>query len=216
MTNTLKSILTAGAIGLANILPMKNVEAQGNVRGSLEFIQSEIGENSYPRLNSFYRLPQRISGYTFMEFYKNGDGYFGRTNLNRPIINGVGPRTIMIHGGEPVSKVGLGIGAIMPHMPRNISATAGVIPFWIDKDGRRIRNNIEFQYSINANLPLGLSVNSFGIWNVAAQNGPQWRYGEVNAGRNFGKFRISYNPALLNDGDAYPKVEHRAAIELKF
>ena len=216
MTNILKNILTAGLASLAVLTAPKKAEAQGNVHGNVEYIQSQVSENSYPKLNMFYNLPGRVNGYTFAEFYKADKGYFGRTNLNRPITHGVGPRTTIVHDGAPFSQVGLGIGAVVPNMPRNVSASVGLLPVWLDNQGRIVRNKTEIQYFVNANLPLGFNINSFGNLNVADQEGPQWSYGEISAGRNIGPIRLSYNPALRNNGNAMPRLEHRAKVTLNF
>lgn len=216
MTSRLGKILRFGAIGLASLLPIKKAEAQGNVHGNIEYIQSEISENSYPRLNAFYSLPQRIEGYTFMELYQGGKGYFGRTTLDRAITRGVGPRAIVNHIGEPFTETGLGVGAVVPHMPRNSFATVGALPLFVDKQGRRLRHQGLVQYFFSTPLPLKLNLSGFGEWNILAENGPEWGYGEFNLGRKIGPFMVTYNPALLNDGDAMPKVEHRVAVTLNF
>lgn len=216
-----RKILGTGMVGLASLLPMKAVQAQGNVHGSLEAVQSvQSNGTSYPRLNVSSTLPGQISSYTFLEFYGKDNGYFGRSTFNRPITQtgGVGPRATIIHGGEPVSQVGLGVGAVVPHMPRGTFASVGVLPVWMDKEGRAVRDRTEVQYFASANLPLRFNVNGFGIWNIASPTGPEWTYGEVKLGRNFGPINISYNPALLNNGDgnARPRVENRFTVELKF
>jgi len=214
MKKTLRNLVAGVIIGAASLLPMKRAEAQ--VKGSVEYIQSEVNDNSYPRLNMFYSLPGKIGGFTFAEFYKANKGYFARTNLNRPITKSIGPRATMIHAGKPLSQIGLGVGATVPYMPKNVSANVGLLPVWMDNEGRIVKDKIEAQYFVNANLPLGFNVNSFGNLNVAAQGGPQWEYGEISAGRNIGPFRVSYNPALLNKGNAVPKLEHRVTISLDF
>lgn len=218
MANTLRTILTTGAIGfgLASLLPIKNAEAQ--VSGNVEYIHSETKDNSYPRLNVFYSLPNEIKGYTFAEFYKAGKGYFGRTNFNRygAITSGVGPRITIVHAGAPFTSAGFGVGAVVPFLPRNVSATVGIEPVWFDNEGKPMKNMNEIQYFANADLPLGFNINSFGNINVADQNGPQWEYGEISLGHNIGPFRVSYNPALFNQGNVIPRLEHRVAIGLNF
>ena len=214
MKKKLRNLTAVVMLGASSLIPVKNAEAQ--VKGCVEYIQSEINKNSYPRLNMFYSLPGKINGFTFVEFYKANKGYFGRTNLNRLITKNIGPRATIVHAGQPLSQIGLGVGTTVPYMPKNVSANVGLLPVWLDNKGKIVKDKVEAQYFFDVKLPLGFSVNSFGNLNVAAQGGPQWTYGEINAGRNIGPFRVSYNPALLNKGNAIPKLEHRIAISLNF
>ncbi|HUW43562.1 MAG TPA: hypothetical protein VMV95_01195 [Bacillota bacterium] len=206
--------LTAGfGLGLASLLPMKNANAQIK-KGSVEYIQSEINENSYARPNLFYQLG-KINGFTFMEFYKNHKGYFGKTSLDKEVFKGISAKAIINHSGEPFGQLGLGVKAKIPHLPKGVYADVGLAPLWVDNEWK-IMNKIEAQYFFDISLPLGFSVNSFGTMDFAGTDGkgPQWGYGEINLGKDIGPVRIAYNPALLNKGNALPRLEHRATISL--
>jgi hypothetical protein len=65
-------------------------------------------------------------------------------------------------------------------------------------------------------VPLGLDVKNFGTINYATEDGPSWSYGEIDVGRNFGDYRLSWNPALIGDGDLVPNLEHRISGTFSF
>lgn len=105
---------------------------------TVEYLASEIPENSYLRPNLFFTLPGKINGFSFVELYKsdkdgNSKGYYGETNLNRTIGNSmftIDSKTL--HGNEPFTKTSLGAG-INILMPENCYASIKVLPAWFDK-----------------------------------------------------------------------------------
>lgn len=208
MRKTLRSLLTAGTIGLASLMPAKKAEAQ--VAGNIEYIQSEKKENSFGRLNMFYSLPEKANGFSFIEFYRNGGGYFGKTILNRPIKAGLGPKVEAVYSGEPLSRVGLGVGFSVPKVPNGGYANLGLVPVWISSDQKRV----QAQYAFGLNLPKGFHFNGFGEWNLSAENGPEWGYGETELTKDIGPLEFGYNMRLYNDGNASPKHQHGLILTL--
>ena len=207
MRKTLRSLLGTAAVGLASMLPMKT-EAQ--VAGNVEYIQSEKNEKSFARANAFYGLPQGVNGFSFIEFYKNGDGYFGKTMLNKPIVSGLGPKVEAVHDGELVSRVGFGASLSVPGMPKGSYLNLGLIPVWLSEEGKRL----QAQYAFGFNLPKGFHFNGFGEMNLRAQGGPRWGYGETELTKDIGPFELGYNMRLYDDGNASPKHQHGMILTL--
>lgn len=223
MKKTLRKILGIGAVAAAGVLPMEKAEAQFN-GGSVGYVHSGKSENSYGRLLGFYELPAEISGFSFVEFYKNGSGYYGETTLNKGIKSGLTTRVNLIHAGEPVSEAGFGVGFNIPRMPKGGYASIGFLPVWVGRDGSVI-DKAQAQYSFGFSLPKGFNLGGFGEWNLLKKGGPQWGYGELEATVDLGEMlgldklkgiRVGYNPALLPDGDAVPSVRQRGIAKFTF
>lgn len=225
MKKKIRNLATAVAIAAASILPMKGLEAQ--MHGSAEYIHNaEKTENSYGRFLGFYNLPEGIGGFSFMELYKNGKGYFGKTYLDKSLVGRVGPRIEADHIGNPLSQIGVGVSTTIPGLPEGAFARVGVLPFWIGREGEKIvGNKTMLQYAFSVPITKGLNLRGFGDWDLSAEGGPQWSYGElettVNLGEMLGidalkRIKAGYNPVLLNDGDAVPQVEHRGIVGVRF
>jgi len=211
LTTKLRKAFSIGTLGLAALLPGK---AEAQVTGDAHYIQSERNEGSQIKLRGFYELPQEVRGFTFTELQKGG--YFGKTYLDREIGNGIGPRLMAVHGNEPLSETALGVNAVVPYTPENVFATVNFLPLWLGNEGEALGDKAFVGYFFSADLPLGLNLSGFGDWDVLAEGGAQWDYGEFDLHRKIGPFNVGYNPALLNDGDAIPRLEHRASIGVKF
>ena len=224
MTKTLRNLVTAGAVGLGVATGMPAERAEAQVAGNVEYIQSEKNEKSFARGNIFYGLPQNVNGFSFIEFYKNGDGYFGKTMLNRPIVSGLGPKVEGVHNGELLSRVGLGASFSVPGMPKGSYANLGILPVWLSEEGKRL----QAQYAFGFKLPKGFYLSSFGEMNLRAEprsvtsstgevntkTGPRWGYGEAELTKSFGPFEVGYNMRLYDDGNASPKHQHGAVVTL--
>jgi len=208
----LGKLATAGMVGLAGLLPG---EAEAQVSGNVQYIQSERNEGSQIKLNAFYEILKGIKGYTFTELQKGG--YFGKTYLDKDISHGIGPRLMAIHGNEPLSETALGINAVVPYTPENVFATVNFLPLWLGNEGEALGDKAFVGYFFSADLPLGLNLSGFGDWDIFAEGGAQWDYGEFSLTKQLGKNAfIGYNSALLNDGDAIPRLEHRVNLGVKF
>jgi|SRR3989344_7659712 len=212
MRKTLRSLLGVATVGLglAGLMPTKKAEAQTS--GSVEYIQSEKDEKSFARANTFYSLPGKANGYSFIEFYRNGGGYFGKTMASRPIVSGLGPKVEAVHNGELVSRVGFGASFSVPGMPKGSYLNLGLLPVWISAEQKRM----QAQYVLGVSLPEGFNLSSFGEMNLRAQGGPQWGYGEAELTKSVGPFDFGYHMRLYDDGDATPKPQHGLVVRLNF
>jgi len=209
----LTTLLKAGAIGLAALLPGK---AEAQVSGNAHYIQSERSDGSQIKLKGFYELPQDVKGFTFVELQE--DGYFGKTYLDRGIRNSViGSRLMAVHGNEPLSETALGLTVSIPNLPEGAYAQAGFLPIWLGNEGDAIGDKAHIGYSFGFPLPLGFNISGFGDWDVLAEEGTQWDYGEFDLSKFLGdRLYFGYNPVLFSDGDALPEWVHRFNVGVKF
>ena len=210
----LRSIVTVGMIGLATLIPIR--DAKADVSGNVKYIQTTEESNSsgsYPECNVFYELPRGINGYTFIDLYDHGDGYFGRTSLNRELGRKVRGNVEFNHFNELFSNVGVGIKAQIPRLPKDAFATVNVMPFYVDRRGNRVKNKGLLQYFGSLTLPKDFTLSSFGEWDIARG---KWEYGEVELTTDLGPFTAGYNGGLIGDGDATPNLEHRASLIVNF
>lgn len=210
MRKNLINLILAAIIGLASLSGVK-----ASIKGNIRYIQSEENANSYVEAKADYKLPGEIKGSTFIDFYKNKKGYFGKTSLEKEFGPKVRVRAEAAHANEPFAQAGLGANVVVPYIPKEIFAKISFIPLWFDVNGR-VKDKVIAGYSVKINLPKGFKLKSFGEWNVAASDGVKWNYGEIDLGRKFSFVNVSYNPALKEDGDAVPSVEHRASIGVDF
>ncbi|MDP3986912.1 MAG: hypothetical protein Q8P81_01660 [Nanoarchaeota archaeon] len=215
MTN-LKTIITAGVMGLATLLPGR--AESDNLSGNVKYIQTSNESNSlgsYPETNVFYGLPRGMKGFTFMDLYTDGDGYFGKTSINKHLTHGVSAKAQAIHGGNnPVENIGLGASVVVPGLPERISASVTGLPVYLDLDGKRVNDKSRWSYFINTSLPRGFNVSSFGEWNVA--DSPKWTYGEIELTKQVGPVTIGYNIGLIDNDSAIPCLENRASVIASF
>ena len=190
-------------VGLALLAPV----AANAVNGSVNYIQPEEG-NSFVKTEAFYKAPVGVNGFSFVNFNKGG--YFGKTDLRRPIAYGIGPEVEGVHCNEPLSEVKAGVNVQIPKLPRNLFGNVRVLPVHADRNGTH-RGNIG--YFVGANLPYEVQVKSFGDWNL---NG-NWDYGEAFVGRKFGHINLGYNPSFTGSRNGIPEdITHRVSAGVSF
>ena len=211
-----KNLITAGIIVLATLFPIKKIEAGGT--GRVEYIQSEHHENSYARASASYNLPLNVSGFTFSEFYKAGDGYYGITYLEKPVLGSLNARLRLQHDNDPLSQAVTGLSFNAPGLPKGVFAQTYYDALWFLPKGNRITDKSFLGYFVSVDLPKGFQVKSFGEWNVADRSGAKWDYGELSLGKRFGLFTFSYNPSLRpkTKDRLLPLLEHRASAKISF
>ena len=213
MRKNLRNILMAGAFGLAGLLPMQRSEAQGNVSGNVEYIQSEKSEASLVRPNLFYKV-LGLNGYTFVESYRD-ENFFGKTILSKDLGSRVKPTVEFVYGSGFRDKSGAGASFNVP-MPKSTSLSVKVLPLWIDDKGY-IKNRVAAGFSGNVSFPLGFSLSSFGEANIASKGGAQWGYGEVRLGKDLSKnLSVAFNPLLKNKGKLAPRIENAFSAKYTF
>lgn len=209
MKKLLPALAFAGAL---SVMPMQEVHAQ--VNGTVEHIQSEESENTYLRGNFFYGLPGGINGYSFVELYRGDNGFFGKTMLTKKLTDELGLKVEALHSNSPLTQVGVGACVDVP-MPEGSSLNIKGLPVYFDENGV-VDDKAVIGYSGSVKLPGDFKLSSFGEINVGAKGGPEWGYGEIFLGRELGNIIVGYNPALKNDGDLSPRLEHRVTVGVRF
>ena len=215
MKKILKNLAVGAMAGALSLIPMKNANAQLN--GSMEAVKSFKPKQSYVRPQLFYDLPADIKGFTFLEFYQDGNSYFGRTNLTKEVTKGIALRAEAIHGSGFNDNYGLGLSATIPG--KKVFANFYFTPFLVNKKLKKIENKALLGYFASMKLPLNMKLSSFGEWNLNGKNGVGWNYGELNLEKILNKnLSVSYNPALKNKGAGkpIPKLEHRVTAKYTF
>lgn len=215
MKKILRNITAGVMLGASSLLPMKNANAQLN--GSIEAVKSFKPKQSYVRPQLFYDLPADIKGFTFLEFYQDGNSYFGRTNLTKEVTKGIGLRAEAIHGSGFPDNYGLGLNVTIPS--KKVFANFYLTPFWVNNKLKKIENKVLSGYFASMKLPLDMQLSSFGEWNLNGKNGVEWTYGELNLEKKLNKnLSVSYNPALKNRGAGkpIPRLTHRITAKYTF
>ncbi len=207
--------LAMGLIGLSCLAG--KVQAQDKIHGNIGYIQSEKGTNSYTEANVLYSLPLEIKGYTFLDFYNNKGGFYGKTSLTKEFVKNISARFQTVHANETFSETGLGLEAKFPKMADNFSLKLNCMPLWFNSEGQE-DNNVKLGYCLSLNLPKDTYLSSFGEWNLANKKGPTWTYGEVELGKKLGNINLAYNAALKfrEAGESVPDLEHRVALRINF
>lgn len=204
-------------IPLAGALLFGQANAQHKI--SAEAIKSEKENSSYFRGNANYNLPSDVKGYTFGEFYSNGDSYFSKTTLSKAVYDRFGVQAQAVIGSGLTDRLSIGPNAVLP-TPEGTFAKMYWMPTWITAEkGRKVSNRSMLGYFVSADLPLDFTASSFGELNIAGKNGAEWGYGEISLGRKLAdKLTLSYNPALKNrgSGEAMPQLEHRINLIYEF
>jgi hypothetical protein len=212
LTEKIKKIAASTILATSLLMPIKAI-AQS--KSSIDAIFHQDQKASYLRLNTSYDAPGKIKGYTAMEMYLDGKGYFGKTTLTKSLSDSISAKAVITHANEPLTQVGIGATMKVP-TPKKTSLSFTLLPLWTDKKGDYVDHKVIAGYAIGADLGKGWSVSSFGETNVAAKGGPQWAYGEMSVAKKItDKLSVSYNPALRYSGTIVPKLEHRISTTLK-
>ncbi len=184
---------------------------------SMEYFASKKPESSYLRPSMTFALPGQIKGYSFVEMYKDGAGYLGKTILKRPLGDGTfALDSVTVHGDEPFTRTSLGASVSLP-MPKGSYASVKFLPIWIDKSGKLIHERMVIAYAAGVDCGAGVTLASFGDIDVGPKSGSQWGYGELSLMKKFSKsFEAGYCGALIGHGDATPRLEHRLGVKYTF
>ena len=195
------------------ILPVdtnKVIAPVDNFSGNIEFILGKKKKkdnqyyNTYIRVNLFYNLPRKITGYDWTEYYPDGT-YCGRNTLSKTIATVIGTKNkpklaiglenqILYISGFPVST---GVGFDVQYSPtENILIKPYFTPELFDKHGIEKNKSITgICFSAkpfpNTKVLKNITVSGFGEMNFSAKidkndNGttkddklaPTWLYGE--------------------------------------
>jgi hypothetical protein len=225
--NTLRSLALAGL----TLLPQASVKADiadrleevklsGNVAYFLGGHSDAGAQTTYPELNHSLTLPYNTKVSGFVDFYEKDAGYFGKTIVEKGLIGKLNFRTHIESYKEPFTRVGFGLSYALP-TPKGTFAKLCYLPVFVDKEGEKIDNKQVVGLALGAELPYDCSLLAFGEMNVAAKNGVQWAYGEVELAKRFGeekRFSVGLNLQLNNQGagNPVPEVVPRLALRAKF
>jgi len=216
MKNVLKTLRNIALIATGvGIMASSNVSAQNL---DAEAIKSLKPGSSYGRINASYKLPAEINGYTFGEFYSDGDSYFSKTALTKPVLGNVSVMGQIWNGTGMTDHAGIGVSAIIPTQEKTF-AKAYIIPKYVASTGKAVDNKSVAGYYAEANLPLDMKISSFGEINLDGTKGPEWMYGELNLEKKLtDNISVSYNPALQKKsaGNLQPVIENRFTLKYIF
>lgn len=234
----IRCALATGMIGLAGLTGIANeADAQTNnvlaiqtqakapsfsLSGDLSYFlaeKSEMGRpTSYPEINYSSKLPFGIKASGYMDFYDKGQGYFGKTIVEKSITDRLSLRAHTYQINEPFSNVGIGASYVLP-APKKLFAKVSYIPLWMDSNGQRIENKQIVGVFASIDLPKDFSFWAFGEVNPVGVKGPQWSYGEIELAKTFRK-RLSVGANIqLNSkglGKLEPEFIPRLVMRVKF
>jgi len=214
----IKNILAAGLIGLAGLVQTATAEVKpSEIRTTGDvtyFVGGEAksgAQTSYLQIDHSTTFPYNFKVSGFMDLYENGNGYFGKTILEKGLVDRLNLRSHITHVNDPFSQAGLGLSYALP-TPKGTYAKVGYLPFFVDdKQIVCIGAGIE--------LAKDLTLSAFGEMNIAAEKGPEWCYGEVELAKKFGKhFSVGANLQLnrKGPGEATPEVVPRLSLRYLF
>lgn len=233
---TLRKILTAGAIGLASLMPLTGkVEAQSDsvkvtkrevtVSPLLEIVKSQKDDFSFLRPSVYVRNGDAFDVYAFTEIYKGkGQGYFGKVIASTELDFPVQPTTEMVYSGSKglsdfKANFGFGLKHNVKVLPKRASLSLKALPYWISSKPDKDRHKFVAGYVASVDLPFGFGASSFADFNVDAKgtNAPRWMYGEAQLSKKINdNVSIAYNPLLKSRDRALPRVEHAFSASIKF
>ena len=215
-TKAIKSVALAGLVGISSLLGAR-AEEPAKVTGDIGYVQREDTKSSYTEANTFYKLPGKVSGYTFLDLANQGGGVFGKTTITRGLADsGIDAKVQAIHANDACSEVGAGLEAKIP-TPKGVFAKVKCTPVWVNSEGKE-NNKVKAGYFVAMDLPWSMALSSFGEANLANDKGVTWDYGEVELAKKLGNLSVGYNAALVNagDGKATPEVRNGIALRYKF
>jgi len=230
-TKNIKSTLRSLALAGLTLLPQTQVKADlaekleevklsGNIAYFLGTDSNAGAQTTYTELNHSTTLPYSTKVSGFVDFYEKDTGYFGKTVIEKGLVDKLNLRANVEHINEPISRVGFGLSYSLP-MPKGTFAKVCYLPAYLDREGEKVDNRQIVGLVIGAELPYDFSLLAFGEMNVAAEKGPQWCYGEIELARKFGeekRFSVGLNLQLNNNGvgNPIPEVVPRLALRAKF
>jgi hypothetical protein len=224
--NGLRNLIATGIVGLASLVGSANAQTTNAVpiktSGDLTyFVSNETkspSQNSYAELNHSTKLPYGASVSGFMDLYRGGNGYFGKTVVEEKLTDRLSLRAHVVHINEPLSQAGFGASYRLL-ASNGTFAKISYLPVWTDTSMEQIDNKQIAAYFVSADLPFDSKIFSFGEINVAGKDGPQWAYGEIEAAKNIGnRLSVGLNLQLNNDGAGKmtPEVVPRIAVRVKW
>jgi hypothetical protein len=227
--SSLKGLVAAGLMAFSGLAGLVNsasaqtnqanaIKTSGNVAYFIANESSSTAPNSYPELNHKTTFPYATTVSGFLDFYGQDNGYFGKTVVEKGLIENLNLRTHVEHINQPLSRVGAGLSYSIPGMPKGTFAKLAYLPYFVDDEAKQVDNRQIATFAVGATLPKNFSLLAFGEMNMAASEGPQWCYGEIELAKNFGRFSIGANLQLNGQGAgrATPEFVPRVSLRGKF
>ncbi len=221
---TLKRMFTPGLIGLAALATEAaaetNVVQQTKTSGTLTYFVSKESENpwpnSYAKVNHFTSLPYSANLLGFLELYRGGEGYYGKTVVEKDLTDRTGLSVQAIHINEPITQIGVGPNVTLP-TPKGTFVKLTYLPVFSDSRGEIVDNQQILGYYASANLPLGTRLWGFGEINLAGKEGAEWSYGETELTRNIGnRLSVGANLQLTGKGGGKMTPEFIPRLAFRF
>lgn len=230
-TKNIKSTLRSLALAGLTLLPqtqakadlaekLDEVKLSGNVAYFAGADSNAGAQTTYQELNHSLALPYTTKVSGFVDLYENNAGYFGKTIVEKGLVDKLNFRTHLESINEPLTRAGFGLSYALP-TPKGTFAKVCYLPLYVDKEGEKIDNRQVVGFAFGADLPYDFSLIAFGEMNIATKKGVQWNYGEIELARKFGeekRFSIGLNLQLNNNGagNPLPEVVPRIALRAKF
>ena len=194
-----------------------SVKTSGNMAYYVAGKANSGAPTSYAEVNHSTALPYSTKVSGFVDMYKDGKGYFGKTSVDKSIANGLGAKVQALHCNSPLSQVGVGVTYVLP--VKSAFAKLTYLPAWADNTGEKVDNKQIVGLYVAKDLTSKVNLSAFGEVNVAGTKGPQFTYGEIELARKFGD-RVSVGANLqLNGkgaGEMTPELVPRVALRVNF
>jgi len=224
--NSLRNILAAGIIGLAGLVQTATAEEKKPVEirttGDVTYFiggEAESGaQTSYLQIDHSTSFPYNFKVSGFMDLYEDGNGYFGKTIVEKGLAGRLNFRGHIVHIDDPFSQAGFGLSYALP-TPKGTYAKVGYLPFFLDSEGQHMDHKQALCFGAGVDLAKDVTLSAFGEMNVAAEKGPQWSYGEIELAKKFGKHLSVGANLQLNcqgPGEEAPEVVPRLSLRYRF
>ncbi|MGM5480387.1 MAG: hypothetical protein ACQESC_02920 [Nanobdellota archaeon] len=203
---TLKQRLahTVGGLGL---LILSSVPSLGQ-NNSIELVQTDSHKTSRVRPHAFYELPGCVKGYSFGEFYQDGQSYLIKSSLSRHIVGSLDAHAQLNHGSAFTDQAGIGLKYTLTASDNTV-ASVKLLPAYMDFTGSYVKDKVVagFYVQQTADLPIvgELDVTALGEVNVGSLKSPQWCYGEAHVSKTIDDYTFAIGADFRGDGDFVPE-----------
>lgn len=173
----------------------------------IEAVASDTQSKSRIRPHLTYDIPSGGNGYTFIEFYGDGETYYARSMLRYNITDQAKARADVLNGNQFADQAALG--AEYQMSTADVDARVGAHPLWINKNGFRAKATING--AITADITDNLSVEAFAEADVLNQ---AFLYGEAKLRRNLTEnASVAAGVDMRYDTDFSPQIDPHIAFQ---
>lgn len=216
-----------GLSGLTGLVQTADAQTNAQARteiktsGNLAYFVAKTSKvnapTTYAEINHCTTLPYSTKVSGFLDFYRDQNGYFGKTIVEKSLTDNLSLRSHVMHLNEPLSQIGIGASYVVP-TPKSTFAKVNYLPLFVDSKGNQVDNKSIVGYFVSADLPWNMSAFSCGEINVDSKGGPAWSYGETELVKKFGRISVGVNLQLNGKGakEIVPEFVPRAVIRGSF